>query len=169
MLANSRVSRHAQFLEIAKAVFPNTHIIVGVTTDRDTVRVKGLTVIAAADRDQVVRACKYVDEVIQNCEPVLTPEFMNEYRIDYFAHADTADSPGNPDPYRFIKEQGKFLVIPRVKEWGSTTETISRVIRNRNEYVLRQLKNGAKRTDMKISWLKLRWIKMCAYRSRRHS
>ena len=76
---------------------------------------------------------------------------MDECRIDYFAHADTTDRPGEPDPYRFVKEQGKFLVIPRVKEWGSTTEIISRIIRNRDEYVLRQLKNGASRADMKVS------------------
>ncbi|KAI0886602.1 uncharacterized protein GGS22DRAFT_115532 [Annulohypoxylon maeteangense] len=147
---------HVQFFEVVKTIFPDTHVIVGVTTDPDTIRVKGLTVISAEDRAQVVRGCKYVDEVIQDCEPVLTPEFMDEYCIDYFAHADTNE----PDPYRFIKEQGKFLVIPRVKEWGSTTQIISRVIRNRDEYVLRQLKNGASRADMKISWLKLQWIKL---------
>lgn len=84
---------------------------------------------------------------------------MDEYRIDYFAHADTTE----PDPYRFIKEQGKFLVIPRVKEWGSTTHIISRVIRNRDEYVLRQVENGALRADMKVSWLKFQCIKMRRY------
>ncbi|KAL7920231.1 hypothetical protein ACQKWADRAFT_299307 [Trichoderma austrokoningii] len=150
---------HLQFLEIAKTIFPSTYVIVGVTTDPDTVRVKGLTVISAADRACVVRGCKYVDDVIENCELVLRPEFMSANRIDYFAHADTTDLPGQPDPYRFIKEQGKFLVIPRIKEWGSTTEIISRVIRNQDEYVMRQLKNGALRTDMKVSWLKLQWIK----------
>jgi len=84
---------------------------------------------------------------------------MSANHIDYFAHADTADLPGYPDPYRFIKEQGKFLVIPRVKDWGSTTEIISYVIRNRDEYVIRQLRNGALRADMKVSWLKLQWIR----------
>lgn len=84
---------------------------------------------------------------------------MDEYRIDYFAHADTTE----PDPYRFIKEQGKFLVIPRVEEWGSTTQIISRVISNRDEYVARQVRNGAVRADMKVSWLKFQWIKKCGY------
>jgi glycerol-3-phosphate cytidylyltransferase-like family protein len=64
-----------------------------------------------------------VDKFIQYCPPVLLPEFMDEYNIDYFAHADSV--PGKPDPYAFVKEEGKFLVIPRVKEWGSTTEILS--------------------------------------------
>ncbi|KAI9151498.1 putative choline-phosphate cytidylyltransferase [Paramyrothecium foliicola] len=150
---------HLLFLEVAKNMFPETFIIVGVTTDRDTARVKGITVINAADRATIVRGCKYVDEVIENCEPTLTPRFMDEQQIDYFAHADTANSAGWPDPYRFIKEEGKFLVIPRIKDWGSTTQIISRVIRDRDDYVFRQLKNGATLDDMRISWLKFQWIK----------
>jgi choline-phosphate cytidylyltransferase len=134
---------------------------VGVTTDIDTIRVKGLTVISAADRAEVVRGCKFVDEVIQDCQPVLLPKFMDEYRIDYFAHADGA--PGKPDVYRFVKEQGKFLVIPRVKGWGSTTEIISRIIRDRNQYVARQLKNGASRQDMNVSWFQIMRIKIWLY------
>lgn len=141
-------------------MFPETYIIVGVTTDNDTARVKGPSVINAKARAQMVRSCKFVDEVIEGCEPVLTGEFLKEYNIDYFAHADTTDSPGWPDPYRFIKEQGKFLVIPRVKDWGSSTQIISRIIRDRDEYIFRQLKNGATLADMKISWIKFQWIKM---------
>ena len=148
---------------MAKKMFPETHVIVGVTTDPDTARVKGLTVINAADRANVVRGCKYVDEVIENCEPILTPKFMDEQHIDYFAHADTTDSPGWADPYRFIKEQGKFLVIPRVKSWGSTTQIISRVIRDRDDYIFRQLKNGVKLTDMRVSWLEFQWMKIRRY------
>jgi hypothetical protein len=125
--------------------------------------VKGLTVINAADRARIVRGCKYVDEVIENCEPTLTPKFMEEQDIDYFAHADTTDSPGWTDPYRFIKEQGKFLVIPRVREWGSTTQIITRIIRDRDDYVFRQFHNGATLTDMRISWLEFQWLKIRKY------
>lgn len=155
--------RHLQFLEIAKTIFPSTHVIVGVTTDLDTLRAKGRTVISAVDRACVVRGCKYVDEVIENCEPVLTSEFMNANSIDYFAHADTSDLPGYPDPYRFIKEEGRFLLIPRVKEWGSTTQIISNIIRNRDEYVIRQLRNKSSRADLRASWLKLQWIRTRRY------
>ncbi|CAH0023217.1 unnamed protein product [Clonostachys rhizophaga] len=149
---------HVHFLKVTKNIFPETYLIAGVTTDNDTLRVKGLTVISAASRAEVVRGCKYVDEVVQDCEPVLTPEFMKERQIDYFAHSDTVE----PDPYRFVKEDGKFLVVPRVKDGESTTQIISRVLRNRDKYVLRQLKNGASLKDMKITWLKLQWIKICS-------
>ncbi|CEJ93572.1 hypothetical protein VHEMI09150 [[Torrubiella] hemipterigena] len=151
---------HLQFLEVAKNIFLETYVIVGVTTDSDTLRVKGPTVINATDRAAIVKGCKFVDEVIANCEPVLTMEFMDKYCIDYFAHADTMDSPGWQDPYRQIKEDGRFLVIPRIKDWGSTTEIISQIIKNQDDYLLRQLKNGATLADMQVSWLKLQWIKI---------
>ena len=141
-------------------MFPEAYVIAGVTTDPDTTRVKGLTVINAADRANVVRGCKFVDEVLENCEPTLTPRFMDEQRIDYFAHADTADTPGLPDPYRFVKEQGKFLVIPRIKGWGSTTQIVSNILQKRDEYIFRQLKNGATLKDMRISWMHFQWIKI---------
>lgn len=144
-------------------MFPETYVIAGVTTDEDTIRVKGRTVISAVDRAEVVRGCKYVDEVIENCEPVLNQEFMDQYQIDYFAHADTREVPGIKDPYRFIKDKGKFLVIPRITSWGSTTEIISRVIRDQDEYVGRQIKNGASRRDMNISWLHMAWINAWKY------
>jgi hypothetical protein len=88
---------------------------------------------------------------------------MDEQCIDYFAHADTADSPGMPDPYRFVKEQGKFLVIPRIKEWGSTTHIVSHILQKRDEYIFRQLKNGATLTDMRVSWMHFQWIKIRRY------
>ncbi|KAJ4135333.1 choline-phosphate cytidylyltransferase [Fusarium oxysporum] len=131
-------------------MFPQTYVIAGVTADADTARVKGLTVIPEDERALMLRGCKYVDEVIAKCKPVLTPEFMDRFSIDYFAHADTCDLPGAPDPYRFVKEEGKFLVIPRIPSWGSTTEIISRIIRDRDLYIERQLKNGASREEMKV-------------------
>jgi choline-phosphate cytidylyltransferase len=143
------VSRHVRFRERAKKIFPDTYLIAGVTTDVDTTRVKGLTVISEADRAEVVRGCKYVDEVIEGCPPALLPEFMVEFKIDYFAHADT--TPGESDVYAFVKEAGQFLVIPRVKDWGSTTEIITRIIRDRDQYIARQLKNGASKENMSVS------------------
>lgn len=123
----------------------------GVTEDVDTQKAKGLTVMSGAERSEVVRACKWVDEVIQDCPPVLLPEFFEEYNIDYFAHDDDYQMPpGREDPYAFVKRDGKFLVIPRTSGI-STTSIITRIIRHREEYIARQVRSGVSPEEMNVS------------------
>ncbi|KAN0081913.1 hypothetical protein V8E54_003211 [Elaphomyces granulatus] len=129
---------HVRCLDLAKNTIPNTYLIVGVTEDNDTLKAKGLTVMSGAERAEVVRACKHVDEVIEDCPPVLLPDFMEEYNIDYFAHHDEPLPLGYSDPYEFVKRDGKFLVIPRTKGISSTS-IVTRIIRDRDKYIARSI------------------------------
>lgn len=123
----------------------------GVTEDIDTERAKGLTVMSGVERSEVVRACKWVDEVIEDCPPVLLPKFFEEYAIDYFAHDDDYRmAPGQEDPYAFVKRNGKFLVIPRTSGI-STTSIITRIIRDREKYIARQVMSGVQPEEMNVS------------------
>lgn len=98
--------------------------------------------MTGAERSEVVRECRWVDEVIEGCPPVLLPEFFDEYQIDYFAHDDDYVMPeGAEDPYEFVKRGGKFVVVPRTKNI-STTEIITRILRQRKEFVTRQKMHG---------------------------
>jgi choline-phosphate cytidylyltransferase len=139
-----------RFLEKAKNTIPNTYLIVGVTDDTDTLNAKGPTVMSGAERSEIVRACKYVDEVIQDCPPVLLPEFLEECNIDYFGHDDDPVRPGHPDPYEFAKRDGRFLVIPRTNGISSTY-ILTRVLRNRDKYMQRQVRWGVSREDLNIT------------------
>lgn len=115
-------------LEQAKTIFPNTHLIVGVTGDDETLARKGLTVLGGAERAETVRHCKWVDEVLPNCPWIVTKEFLAEHQIDYVAHDDLpygADE--GDDIYEPIKAQGKFLVTQRT-EGVSTTGLITRFV-----------------------------------------
>ena len=117
---------HMRQLEQAKKAFPEVYLIVGVTGDEETHKRKGLTVLSGAERAETVRHCKWVDEVIENCPWIVTPEFLEEHKIDYVAHDDIpygADE--GDDIYRPIKEQGKFLVTQRT-EGVSTTGIITK-------------------------------------------
>lgn len=115
-------------LEQAKKAFPDVHLIVGVTGDKETHMRKGLTVLSGKERAETVRHCKWVDEVIEDCPWIVTPEFLEEHQIDYVAHDDIpygADE--GDDIYAPIKEAGKFLVTQRT-EGVSTTGIITKFV-----------------------------------------
>lgn len=141
-------------LQQAKTAFPNTYLLVGVTGDAETHKRKGLTVLTGAERAETVRHCKWVDEVIPNCPWIVTPEFLEEHKIDYVAHDDepyVADE--GDDIYAPIKRLGKFLVTQRT-EGVSTTGIITKIVRDYEKYISRQLKRGTTRQELNISWLK---------------
>ena len=147
-------SRHMRQLEQAKNAFPDTYLMVGVTGDAETHKRKGLTVLTGAERAETVRHCKWVDEVLPNCPWIVTKEFLAEHNIDYVAHDDEpygADE--GDDIYAPIKREGKFLVTQRT-EGLSTTGIITKIVRDYEKYIARQLKRGTPRQELNVSWLK---------------
>ncbi|GKT60653.1 choline-phosphate cytidylyltransferase [Colletotrichum tofieldiae] len=145
---------HMRQLEQAKKAFPDVYLIVGVTGDAETHKRKGLTVLSGAERAETVRHCKWVDEVIENCPWIVTPEFLDQHKIDYVAHDDLpygADE--GDDIYRPIKEAGKFLVTQRT-EGVSTTGIITKIVRDYEKYIARQFKRGTSRQELNVSWIK---------------
>jgi choline-phosphate cytidylyltransferase len=117
---------HMRQLEQAKKAFPEVYLMVGVTGDEETHKRKGLTVLSGMERAETVRHCKWVDEVVENCPWIVTPEFLEKHQIDYVAHDDIpygADE--GDDIYKPIKEAGKFLVTQRT-EGVSTTGIITK-------------------------------------------
>ncbi|KAK1750828.1 putative choline-phosphate cytidylyltransferase [Echria macrotheca] len=145
---------HMRQLEQAKKAFPDVHLIVGVTGDEETHKRKGLTVLTGKERAETVRHCKWVDEVIEDCPWIVTPEFLEQHKIDYVAHDDIpygADE--GDDIYAPIKEAGKFLVTQRT-EGVSTTGIITKIVRDYEKYIARQLNRGTSRQELNVSWLK---------------
>ncbi|KAK4176055.1 putative choline-phosphate cytidylyltransferase [Triangularia setosa] len=145
---------HMRQLEQAKKAFPEVYLIVGVTGDEDTHRRKGLTVLSGKERAETVRHCKWVDEVVESCPWIVTPEFLEKHKIDYVAHDDIpygADE--GDDIYAPIKAAGKFLVTQRT-EGVSTTGIITKIVRDYEKYIARQLKRGTTRQELNVSWLK---------------
>lgn len=134
--------RHMRQLEQAKTAFPNVHLIVGVTGDRETHRRKGLTVLSGKERAETVRHCKWVDEVIEDCPWVVGVEFINKHKIDYIAHDDLpygADE--GDDIYKPIKEKGMFLVTQRtegVSTTGIITKYVQRLFKDRRSLTILQ-------------------------------
>ncbi|KAJ6850132.1 choline-phosphate cytidylyltransferase 2-like [Iris pallida] len=147
---------HARALEQAKKLFPNTYLLVGCCNDEITHMYKGKTVMTEAERYESLRHCKWVDEVIPDAPWVLTQDFIDKHQIDYVAHdalpyAD-ASGAGN-DVYEFVKAIGKFKETKRT-DGVSTSDVIMRILKDYNEYVMRNLARGYSRKDLGVSYEK---------------
>jgi choline-phosphate cytidylyltransferase len=145
---------HMRSLQQAKTAFPDTYLIVGVTGDAETNKRKGLTVMSARERAESLRHCRWVDEVIEDCPWIINVDFLEKHKIDYVAHDDIPYGANEGDDiYKPIKERGMFLVTQRT-EGVSTTGIITKIVRDYEQYVSRQLKRGTRRQELNISWIK---------------
>ncbi|ODV90505.1 hypothetical protein CANCADRAFT_20662, partial [Tortispora caseinolytica NRRL Y-17796] len=145
---------HMKQLEQAKKAFPNTVLVVGLPSDIETHKRKGLTVLTADQRAESLRHCRWVDEVIEDAPWIVTPEFLEKNKIDYVAHDDLPYVTGdNPDIYEPIKKKGQFLATQRT-EGVSTSDIITKIIRDYDKYLMRNFARGATRQELNVSWLK---------------
>ncbi|EEE56411.1 hypothetical protein OsJ_05570 [Oryza sativa Japonica Group] len=147
---------HAKSLEQAKRLFPNTYLLVGCCNDELTHKYKGRTVMTEDERYESLRHCKWVDEVIPDAPWVVTEEFLNKHNIDFVAHDSLpyADASGaGNDVYEFVKKLGKFKETQRT-DGISTSDIIMRIVKDYNEYVMRNLARGYTRKDLGVSYVK---------------
>ncbi|VFQ70418.1 unnamed protein product [Cuscuta campestris] len=147
---------HARSLEQAKKSFPNTYLLVGCCSDAVTHKFKGKTVMTEEERYESLRHCKWVDEVIPDAPWVINQEFLDKHKIDFVAHdalpyAD-ASGAGN-DVYEFVKAVGRFKETKRT-EGISTSDIIMRIVKDYNQYVIRNLDRGYSRKELGVSYVK---------------
>lgn len=145
---------HMRQLEQCKKAFPNVELVVGIPNDKETHKRKGLTVLTDKQRYETVRHCKWVDEVIEDAPWILDMKFLKDHKIDYCAHDDlpyVAD--GIDDIYKPMKEAGMFIATQRT-EGISTSDIITKIIRDYDKYLMRNFARGATRQELNVSWLK---------------
>ncbi|XP_072968751.1 choline-phosphate cytidylyltransferase 2-like [Typha angustifolia] len=147
---------HARSLEQAKKLFTNTYLLVGCCNDEVTHKYKGKTVMTDSERYESLRHCKWVDEVIPDAPWVITKEFLDKHKIDFVAHDSLpyADASGaGNDVYQFVKSIGKFKETKRT-EGISTSDIIMRIVKDYNQYVMRNLARGYTREELGVSYVK---------------
>ncbi|KYN96967.1 choline-phosphate cytidylyltransferase [Plasmodium gaboni] len=169
---------HMKQLEQAKKLFENTTLIVGVTSDNETKLFKGQIVQTLEERTETLKHIRWVDEIISPCPWVVTPEFVEKYKIDYVAHDDIPyasnqkkkkkkKSKGksfsideeNEDIYAWLKRAGKFKATQRT-DGVSTTDLIVRILKNYEDYIERSLQRGIHPNELNIGVTKAQSIKM---------
>ncbi|RUS27020.1 cytidylyltransferase-domain-containing protein, partial [Jimgerdemannia flammicorona] len=147
---------HARALEQAKKSFPQVYLLVGVCSDVETHKRKGKTVMTDHERYESLRHCKWVDEVVENAPWVVDQSFIDQHKVDYVAHDDIpyASTESN-DVYAFVKAQGRFLPTRRT-DGVSTSDLITRIVRDYDAYLRRNLERGVSAKELNISFLKVR-------------
>ncbi|CAG8573377.1 9150_t:CDS:2 [Dentiscutata heterogama] len=122
--------------------------------DEVTNKKKGKTVLNERERAESLRHCKWVDEVIENAPWIIDKDFLETHKIDYVAHDDLPyASEDTDDVYAFVKDQGRFLPTKRT-DGISTSDIITRIVRDYDQYVRRNLERGVSPKELNIGFLK---------------
>ncbi|XP_069785774.1 ethanolamine-phosphate cytidylyltransferase isoform X2 [Narcine bancroftii] len=117
---------HSNQLRQARSM--GDYLIVGVHTDEEVSKHKGPPVFTQEERYKMVRAIKWVDEVIEGAPYVTTLETLDKYNCDFCVHGDditlTADG---KDTYEEVKKAGRYRECKRT-QGVSTTDLVGRML-----------------------------------------
>jgi len=117
---------HANALRQAKSL--GDYLVVGVHSDAEIEKHKGPPVMKEEERYAAVRACKWVDEVVEAAPYVTSLAVMDKYNCDFCVHGDDiVTSSDGTDTYHEVKAVGRFRTVPRT-EGVSTTALVGRML-----------------------------------------
>jgi cytidyltransferase-like protein len=116
---------HLTFFRRARALLCDSDdvvLVVGIHSDQTTEAYKRRPVIAQAQRYEMVRACRYVDEVIEDAPLILTPAYLREHRIDAVVRANDIQ----PDDPQIAQISDKLHWVPYASG-VNTTSIVERI------------------------------------------
>ena len=120
---------HVRLFERAKN--EGDYLIVGVHSDASVQSYKRLPYIPEKHRYEMVRSCRFVDQVIEDAPLTITREFIDQHKIDLVIHGDDKGVHFEKQHSAAIK-QGKMKYIPYTSG-VSTSEIIKKIIERKEE------------------------------------
>ena len=119
---------HLESFKEIKKLYPNCRIVVGLISDSDCESYKRVPIISQEDRFEILKAIRYIDEVIFPAPLVLTNTFIVQNNLDIIVHgfADATDKDKQTDFFKIPIEMGIFQEIPYWKN-QSTSQIIQNI------------------------------------------
>eukprot|EP00095_Tigriopus_kingsejongensis_P010823 maker-scaffold1135_size60270-snap-gene-0.15 protein:Tk10823 transcript:maker-scaffold1135_size60270-snap-gene-0.15-mRNA-1 annotation:"Ethanolamine-phosphate cytidylyltransferase " len=126
---------HANSLRQAKAM--GDYLIVGVHTDEEITEHKGPPVFNQEERYRMIRAIKWVDEVVEGAPYVTTVETLDHYGVDFCVHGnDITMTADGVDTYQEVKSAERYKECDRT-QGVSTTDLVGRMLLMTKSHQLR--------------------------------
>jgi len=88
MIAEILHAGHISFLKKARSIVDDPFVVIGLLSDEDAAEAKRISVCDLRERTEVVKACRFVDEVISPAPRWITEEFLKNNKIDMVVHGD---------------------------------------------------------------------------------
>lgn len=126
---------HANSLRQGKLM--GNYLKVGVHTDEDITLHKGPPVFSEQERYRMVRAIKWVDEVIEAAPYVTTLETLDNHNCNFCAHGnDITMTADGTDSYHLVKNAKRYKEFQRT-QGVSTTNIVGRMLMMTKEHMQR--------------------------------
>jgi len=101
------------------------HLIIGIHTDTDVASYKRKPIISEKDRYEIIRSCRYVDEVIESAPLIITEDFIKKNKIDIIIRGDDVTTE-HMKQLKVPLELGIVKFLPRTKNI-STSDLINKI------------------------------------------
>jgi cytidyltransferase-like protein len=115
---------HVELLRAARSF--GDRLVVGVLSDDVVAAHKRRPITTLEERVAVVRACRYVDEVVPDAPDIVTLAFLREHDISVVVHGDELSDEAIATVYAEVAAAGLLRLVPR-RTGLSTTELVRRV------------------------------------------
>ncbi|KAG8446394.1 hypothetical protein GDO86_014014 [Hymenochirus boettgeri] len=117
---------HSNQLRQARAM--GDYLIAGVHTDEEISQHKGPPVFTQEERYKMVKAIKWVDEIVPGAPYVTTLETLDKYNCDFCVHGnDITLTVDGKDTYEEVKKAGRYRECQRT-QGVSTTDLVGRML-----------------------------------------